>query len=98
MTPQGHEHADPGSQLPLIPLRLVDKGRKFFCINYLVVAGVPRFSHDGVGCCRACDAVLNTVLALVQLTASGGGIATAEHAHYASVIDLIGFLRTALSG
>ena len=35
---------------------------------------------------------------LVPLTASGGGIATAEHAHYASVIDLIGFLRTALSG
>ena len=33
---------------------------------------------------------------LVQLTASGG-VAPAEQAH-ASVIDLLGFLRTALSG
>jgi hypothetical protein len=41
--------------------------------------------------------LFSAVSSLVQLTASGG-VATAEQAHYASVIDLLGFLRTALSG
>ena len=41
--------------------------------------------------------LFSVMSSFVQLTASGG-VATAEQAHYASVIDLFGFLRTALSG
>ena len=35
---------------------------------------------------------------LMQFTASGGTTAMAEHAQHASVADVLGFLRAALSG
>jgi hypothetical protein len=42
--------------------------------------------------------LFSAVSLLMQLTASAGGVAAAEQAHYASVVDLLGFLRAALSG
>jgi hypothetical protein len=42
--------------------------------------------------------LLSIVSSLAQFTASGGGTALAEQAHYASVTELLGFLRAALSG
>jgi hypothetical protein len=39
-----------------------------------------------------------TLFSTVSSLAASGGVGTAEQAHIASVIDLLGFLRTALSG
>jgi hypothetical protein len=41
---------------------------------------------------------LVTLFSTVSSLAASGGVGTAEQAHIASVIDLLGFLRTALSG